>query len=51
MEATLQLMAEGKLRMAPLVTHRTPSAQADRMYQMVREKSEPFLGIVIEWET
>lgn len=50
MEATLRLMAEGKLRMAPLVTHRVPFAQADRMYRMIRQKSEPFLGIGIEWQ-
>lgn len=50
MEATLRLMAEGKLRLAPLVTHRVPFTQADRMYRMIQEKSEPFLGIVIEWE-
>lgn len=51
MEATLRLMAEGKLRVAPLVTHRVPFTQADRMYRMILEKSEPFLGIVIEWKT
>jgi len=51
METTLRLMAEGKLRLSPLVTHHVLFTQADRMYRMILEKSEPFLGIVIEWKT
>ena len=49
MEATLRLMAEGKMRLAPLVTHRVPFTQAVQMYRMILEKKEPFLGIVIDW--
>lgn len=49
MEATLQLMAKGKLTLSPLITHRVSFDQAPAMYQMIDTKSEPFLSIVFEW--
>ncbi|MDA0335166.1 MAG: zinc-binding dehydrogenase [bacterium] len=49
MEATLALLAERKLAMAPLVTHRVAIDQAQAMYRMIDERSEPFLGILFEW--
>lgn len=49
MEATLQLMADGKMALTPLLTHRVDVDQASAMYRMIDEKSEPFLGILFEW--
>jgi threonine dehydrogenase-like Zn-dependent dehydrogenase len=49
MEAALALMAEGKLKVRPLVTHVvTPDAAPD-MYAMILGKSEPHLGVVFDW--
>lgn len=50
MEATLQLMAEGKLQLRPLITHLVNSADAPAMYRMTLEKSAPFLGITFNWK-
>jgi 2-desacetyl-2-hydroxyethyl bacteriochlorophyllide A dehydrogenase len=49
MEATLRLLAEGKMKVAPLITHRVPYTQAPEMYRMMLAKHEPFLGITFEW--
>jgi 2-desacetyl-2-hydroxyethyl bacteriochlorophyllide A dehydrogenase len=49
MEATLQLMAEGALRLRPLITHLAPCQDAPAMYRMTLEKSAPFLGITFSW--
>ncbi|MBN2562119.1 MAG: zinc-binding dehydrogenase [Phycisphaerae bacterium] len=49
MDATLALMAEGKMRVRPLVTHRVPFERGGEMYTMILAKSEPFLGITLDW--
>lgn len=50
MNATLALMAEGLLRLEPLVTHHVDAAtRGADMYQMILHKSEPFLGIALDW--
>jgi threonine dehydrogenase-like Zn-dependent dehydrogenase len=49
-EATLRLIGERKLRVAPLATHTVPYAKAAEMYRMIRHKSERFMGIVIDWK-
>ena len=49
MEATLQLMAEGKIRLRPLITHLVPYAQGPDMYRMILGKSAPFMGITLDW--
>ncbi|MDE0217691.1 MAG: zinc-binding dehydrogenase [Spirochaetaceae bacterium] len=50
MEATLDLMARGQLRLEPLVTHLVLASQAPEMYRMIAAKTEPFLGITLDWE-
>jgi hypothetical protein len=50
MEATLHLMAEGKLRLRPLITHLVACRDAPAMYHMALEKSAPFLGITFNWQ-
>jgi 2-desacetyl-2-hydroxyethyl bacteriochlorophyllide A dehydrogenase len=49
MEDTLQLMAEGRLRLRPLITHLVPASRGPEMYRMILNKSEPFMGITIDW--
>lgn len=50
MEATLQLMAAGQMRLEPLVTHRASYLQGGEMYRMVLNNNEPYLGICFEWK-
>ena len=49
MEATLDLMARGQLSLEPLITHLVPAARAPEMYRMIAVKTEPFLGITLDW--
>lgn len=50
MEAFLSLVGEGKVRVAPLVTHRFPIDEADGAYRLITgETGEPFLGVVITY--
>lgn len=49
MKATLELMAQRKLQLAPLLTHRVPFSEGPRMYAMISDKSETNLGIVLDW--
>jgi bacteriochlorophyllide a dehydrogenase len=48
-EATLALMASQKLRVGPLITHLVPYTCGPAMYQLLGDKSEPFLGITLDW--
>jgi predicted dehydrogenase/threonine dehydrogenase-like Zn-dependent dehydrogenase len=47
-EAVLDMLAERRLDLAPLVTHRFEIAQADRAYEVVAG-SEPSLGIMLRY--
>ena len=50
-EAFLDLAANGRVRVAPLTTHRFPIADAGRAYQLVSgETKEPYLGIVLDYD-
>lgn len=49
-DATLALMAEGKMNLTPLVTHAVGFDQAPRMYAMSREKAADFLGMTLLWK-
>jgi predicted dehydrogenase len=48
-EAVLELMAERRLDVLPLITHRFPLAEAPRAYDLLTEKSEPALGVLLEY--
>lgn len=50
LEATFDLMAAGRLRVAELMSHVVPAARAPEMYDMILRKSEPFMGITLDWE-
>ena len=50
MEAFLQLLAEGKLNLKPLITHRFPIDRAHGAYHLITGKTgEPHLGVLIEY--
>ena len=50
MEAVLDMMAQGKLDVQPLITHRIPIQQSLRAYDIITGKiQEPYLGILIRY--
>ena len=49
MQAVLDLMAEGKLDVKPLITHRFDVEQAEAAYEMIKTGSQPYLGIVLKF--
>ena len=50
MEAFLGLLAEGKLNLTPLITHRFPIDRAPSAYEWIAGKAgAPFLGVVIAY--
>jgi predicted dehydrogenase len=50
MQAFLQLLAEKKLSIGPLITHRFPIERAQSAYDLIAGKSgDPFLGVVIQY--
>jgi predicted dehydrogenase/threonine dehydrogenase-like Zn-dependent dehydrogenase len=50
MEAFLQFLAEGKVKVGPIITHRFPIERAQGAYELISRKSgKPFLGVVIQY--
>src|SRR5215472_10687138 len=50
MQAFLQLLAEGRINVRELITHRFPIEQASQAYDLMSARSgEPFVGIVITY--
>ena len=50
MEAFLDMLASGRIRVAPLITHRIPFAEAERAYALIGPRTaEPSLGIVLRY--
>jgi len=49
-EAVLDLMAVGKLDVRPLITHRFAFEDAEKAYGMVADNSEPYIGIILNYE-
>jgi predicted dehydrogenase/threonine dehydrogenase-like Zn-dependent dehydrogenase len=50
MQAFLQLLAEKKIKVGPLITHRFPIENAQNAYDLITNKSgDPFLGVVIHY--
>ncbi|MGZ5261855.1 MAG: bi-domain-containing oxidoreductase, partial [Burkholderiales bacterium] len=50
MEAFLQFVADGKLRLAPLISHRFPIESAPAAYDLISGKSgEPSLGVLLTY--
>ncbi|HUH98520.1 MAG TPA: bi-domain-containing oxidoreductase [Anaerolineales bacterium] len=50
-ESVVKLMASGKLKTAPLITHRFPIEQAPRAYEVITGKQAgSFLGVLLTYE-
>ncbi len=50
MEAFVELLAEGKLNVDPLISHRFRIEEAHRAYELISSKShERFLGVVLQY--
>ena len=50
MEAFLQFLAEKKVKVAALITHRFPIERAQSAYELISGKSgQPFLGVVLQY--
>ena len=49
LEAFLYLLAEGKVRVKPLITHRFPVECAADAYAMITAGSEPHLGVLLRY--
>jgi len=50
-EAFLNLVAEQRINVQPLITHRFPIAEAERAYDLIRGSSEPYLGVLLQYDT
>ncbi len=49
-EAFLDMIAAGKINVAPLITHRFKVEEAERAYELITS-SEPYIGVLLEYET
>jgi predicted dehydrogenase/threonine dehydrogenase-like Zn-dependent dehydrogenase len=50
LQAVVELLASGKLKVAPLITHRFPIEQAAQAYDLITGKrKQPFLGVVLTY--
>jgi predicted dehydrogenase len=47
--AVLDLLADGRLGVAPLVTHRFPIERALAAYELITTGREPYLGVLLEY--
>jgi predicted dehydrogenase len=49
MQAVLELMGQGKLDVKPLITHRFSIDAAETAYAMLKNGTQPYLGIVLKF--
>jgi polar amino acid transport system substrate-binding protein len=49
--AFVQLLADGKLHLDRLITHRFPFEQAPHAYDLILQKQEFFVGVLLEYDT
>lgn len=49
MDQTLRLIATGQLQTLPLITHRFPVQQAADAWNLIATRSEPVLGVILDW--
>lgn len=51
-EAFLDLVAAGSVKVAPLITHRYPIEEGERAYDLIAGKTgEPYLGVILRYDT
>lgn len=46
----LDLVAHGRIRVAPLITHQFPYRQAAEAYRLLDEHPDQALGVILEWD-
>ena len=46
----LLMIADGRLPVNDLISHRLPAAEADRGYELLRERRQGALGVVLNWK-
>ena len=46
----LAFLADGRMRVKPLLTHFVPVAQAPEMYRMLQEEKDKGMGVVFKWQ-
>src|SRR5436305_3448785 len=52
LEAFLDMVAAGRVRTAPLVTHRFPIEESERAYKLISgDTAEPYLAVLITYDT
>ncbi len=49
LEATMNLMRAGQLRLEPLMTHIVAFERAAQMYEIIAQNSLPHLGMTLDW--
>ncbi len=49
LDETLQWVADGRLDTLGCLTHRFPVAAAAQAWRLIQDKSEPVLGVVLDW--
>lgn len=49
MEAFLELQMNARVDVRPLISHRFPIAEAARAYELISSKTEPYLGVIIDY--
>jgi len=50
LESVVELLGNGKIKTAPLITHRFPIDQATKAYDLITgKKEEPFLGVLLTY--
>jgi predicted dehydrogenase/threonine dehydrogenase-like Zn-dependent dehydrogenase len=49
-EAFLDLLAEGRVNVEPLITHRFNLAESEHAYQLITG-DEPYLGVILQYDT
>jgi len=49
-DATIDWVAQGKLDTMGLITHRFPVAEAAEAWRLIESKSEPVLGVILDWK-
>lgn len=49
-EFFLQLVADKRMEVASIISHRVPYTEAPAVYEGVRENSGDYLGVVFDWE-
>jgi 2-desacetyl-2-hydroxyethyl bacteriochlorophyllide A dehydrogenase len=47
--STLELLASGAMEAERLITHRFPSSRCGEAFELILSRSEPFLGVVLDW--